>query len=295
MIKRYNYNSQDGKKFNVGGELIWTYNEDGSIATIKTSMPHWGNPEQWDLYAIEYYKYNDDKTLNSIEIQTVPFDGGIEDIYVSSTADYKYNGKKQLVEDVHKYYYEGGGSEPASTTKSTYLYDEVGNLIEYDSYPTMYSKMPELRYIYHYDLDTPAEQVIYPFNYEEKQLAIYLTAASISPNRISSEEWWQIPVDAIEDKLDHVGDYVLTYSDFEASGIENTFADNNNSLSFCIDGSRLFFTSLKEGAMIKIYDLNGSMVMQQAYNAGGISIEGLARGGYICKVANYRLPVKFIR
>ena len=291
LVKRMNYNSFGGEKFDVGGELKWTYNEDGTIATLETSLPSWDEPGRWDLYTREVYSYNEDKTLKSIVTHTVPFGSSQVLLYVSATVDYIYNDLKQLVRDDHRFYYEDSGDVPASTSYNTYEYDEAGNLVVYKSFIGLQSENPQVKYVYHYDLNVSAKDVIYPFNFEDKA-AVNWIAASTSPNKLDYEEWWQVPNES--DELFHVADYTLNYSAFDPSSIHQQQVDLNR-VGFFISDNLLYLVNQKEGAMVNIYNACGEVVMQQIYTKNGISLEGLDRGVYVGKIENQRMPFKFMR
>lgn len=294
LVKRLNYNSFGSDTFEAGGEIIWSYNEDGTVATVETSMPGWDDPEQWDLYSREIRKYNDKKLLIEKETWTVPFFGTADDLYISSASEHSYNDKDQLVMDINKFYYEDSGDEPATTAKCTYEYDEYGNLTVYNSYLNTDNENPQMKYIYHYDLNTPKDQVIYPFNLEDNNMAIHLIAAAVSANRIEYDEWWQVPNESETGELEHIGDYEWNYSEFAYTGINNTNVDVNR-VGYFIYNNEIHFTNLKKGTSIQIFDMNGAKVAQKNYDGNAISLTGLAKGGYICKVANQRVPFKFVR
>ena len=294
MIKRHNYNSSDGKNFYLGGEMLWTYNDDGTIKEISTSMPNWDAPGEMKLFSLETYTYNSDKTLKEVTVQDVPFDGTVDQMYVSTVTKYTYNNDKQLVSETRNNYYEDSGSMPAFSQKITYVYDEVGNLTQYNFFPSTTTQTPELRYIFHYDLNTLSENVVYPFNFEEQKISVYLTAAQVSPNRIEKEELWQIDMNSADTSLQHVGDYAWSYSDFTGTGIHNVNIDNNGT-SFCINDNTLYLTNVKEGTNVQLYSINGTKVIDQKYTAAGISLSALAHGTYVGKVASQHMPVKFVK
>lgn len=292
MISRLNYNSFGTDNFEVGGKLVWTYNENGTIKTMETYLSSWTNPGEWELFLRDEYIYFTDMRLKEIHTSMVPYGGTEETMFISKMEEFKYDDKKQFIENSWKEYKEDGNGVPVSTGRSTYTYDELGNMIQFDSFIGLTSQNPVVRYKYEYDTTIKSENTNLPYNYEDERLP-FVYAFSLSPNVVVKEDWWQQPMET--DRLEFIGTYTWTYSNAgSGSGIGNMNVDLN-SVNYFVNSDVLYFTNLREGTEVQIYDVKGSVVLQSQYQAAGISLNNLPEGVYIGRVRGHKIPVKFVK
>lgn len=214
MLTRTNYNSYGTSTFDVGGKIVWEYNENGEIDKETTSLADYSSPDGFSFYKEDRYIYKDGKKQRK-ESWVKPYDAVQPDQrFMESSIDYTYDAKGQPVEEILKSYDSVTG-EQTSLSRNMYKFDEAGNLIEYSQYMGT-SQNPVVKYIYHYDMTMKRANSLLPFNFED-QAAPHMIAMKLSPNLIVKEEWWQMPNET--DKLLHGGDYIWNYQNTAATNI----------------------------------------------------------------------------
>lgn len=274
MKTRLNYNSTGGDECKLSAKMEWSY-KDGRIDKVSTYFPSWTVEGEFDLFSEERYIYKDN-VLQAREIWTIPYSS--TELHKASSTEYTYNQSGQMEEEFSTNYDTENGN-PTSTVTNVYTYDQNGNLIEYANYPQNREE-PALKYVYVYNEEVKRENVVLPYNFEDAVAPHYIAMMN-STNIIEKEEWWQVPQEA--DHLVHGGDYIWTYSK-NTSSIDHKKLPNLG-INFFIHNESLYFQGLAEGQLIQLFDVNGSLIIQDSYKQSGISLNTLPKGIYLIRTS----------
>lgn len=275
------------QNFQEGGRMEYTYRDDGQLDYVVTKFRDF-NGSYFDAQ-FDSYTYDGLGRLTQLSIESVDFeDPSVK--YPVIREDWTYDGDSDrpltmrhwdLQEDI----------TPVEKSKSEYVYDEYGNVLEKNDYSCSKSGAYHLEqsYKYTYDYGTTTERVHYPQDFDVPEM-VWQRAK----HKILTQEWWTINDN--DDSFVHALTYIYTYDGKGSSGITRLVADNNLlKVRFSDDKSRI--TILTGGKMaqgkVQIFTLGGYMAVSAQADSGAIDISHLGRGTYILSVGGKK--VKFVK
>lgn len=279
MTSRENYMLLAGEIL-FQARMEYTYNANGQLDVVTTFMEDWDTGELAPTQESTYY-YNSENRLDSIVTYSSDIFMEIKDLVLSDKTIYYYD-EEDRYKTIEYYGVMTAGTDILSAMqRERYEYDEHGNLISLrtdigqgvNAYWTDYKESQ-----YEYDLNTEAADVIYPIE-PENMYCNY--AMKISKNKLITENTYG-EFDG-EWGLMSIAHY--TYSDERP---HRSIADAKTSVqefSAYMNGDRLIVTGVEEGETVRIYNIAGVMMMEQAYDNSGIDMANVPSGMY-CITAN---------
>ena len=275
ITSRSNYNNFDGV-WELGGIYNYTYNSQNQL--VLTTLNLGGM-----VYQKTEYQYDENNCVQELWY-SYDFDSGTlipSEKYVTSYVD----GRKVLVQDSVSddgFYWMYYG-------KSTFLYDNNGNCLEYHHYDEDNNEVE--RSVYTYDNTMPLGNVLMPWNPEMNRPKTYDNV-----NACVREAWYSLDVDHV---LQYVCDYIYDYEDVQTA-VRNPMAGKvtlypNPALGYVVlDG-----LSEKE-TEIQIFDISGRLLSTRNVTGSSsvLDVSDLASGCYVVRllqgtsVQNIKLMVR---
>ena len=261
ITSRSNYNNFDGV-WELGGIYNYTYNSQNQL--VLTTLNLGGM-----VYQKTEYQYDENNCVQELWY-SYDFDSGTfipSEKYVTSYVD----GRKVLVQDSVSddgFYWMYYG-------KSTFLYDNNGNCLEYHHYDEENNEVE--RSVYTYDNTMPLGNVLMPWNPEMNRPKTYDNV-----NACVREAWYSLDVDHV---LQYVCDYIYDYEDVQTA-VRNPMAGKvtlypNPALGYVVlDG-----LSEKE-TEIQIFDISGRLLSTRNVTGSSslMDVSDLASGCYVVRL-----------
>lgn len=276
IIERRNFNAFPGLPEMQSGTIKYMYDENGNMSEHTTYLGT-------DIYDRGEYVYNDKNQLIKETIYKPDAFSGSDELTESDVLEYTYDDQDRIFEIVTKTLNNVG--ELLITQKTTYVYDENGNLGSIMSYlnrgsndaPVYY---PATQHIFVFDTDTKVEDVVYPVDPEYGEVDIQ-EAFELSKSKIVGDSIYG-EFDGVWGLFD-ARDFV--YTDVRPSrpeiGVEEAVAGNEASMF--VLGDRIYLTGVKQNALVQIYDEAGRLVVVTYNTEAGISTANLPEGVKILK------------
>ena len=285
--------------------IDYTYNEAGLITSRSNYNNFGGN---WELGGIYNYSYN---SQNQLVLTTLNLGG-----MVYQKTEYQYDGNNCVQELWYSYDFDSGTLIPSEKYvtsyvdgrkvlvqdsvsddgyywmyygKSTYLYDNNGNCLEYHHYDGDNNEVE--RSVYTYDNTMQLDNVLMPWNPEMNRPKTYDNV-----NAYVREAWYSLDVDHV---LQYVCDYIYEYDDVQTavqSPVTKSVVLHPNPAS----GSVVLDGLSEGGTEIQIFDISGRLITTCSVMGTSqlIDVSGFASGCYVLRltqgvsVQNIKLMVR---
>lgn len=275
ITSRSNYNNFDGV-WELGGIYNYTYNSQNQLTLTTLNLGGM-------VYQKTEYQYDGNNCVQELWY-SYDFDSGTlipSEKYVTSYAD----GRKVLVQDSVSedgFYWMYYG-------KSTFLYDNNGNCLEYHHYDEDNNEVE--RSVYTYDNTMPLGNVLMPWNPEMNRPKTYDNV-----NACVREAWYSLDVDHV---LQYVCDYIYDYEDVQTA-VQNPMAGKVTLYPNPASGSVMLDGLSEKETEIQIFDISGRLLSTRNVTGSSslMDVSDLASGCYVVRllqgvsVQNVKLMVR---
>ncbi len=250
--------------------MVWVYDTEGHIVQRIT----YRDQACTQIGQEVNYLYNDKGQLIQESDRTMDLE--TQSLQYSYRITFTYDENGNLVDKAYASYSQ---SAYVINKHDFYVWDENGDLTEwYTTSALTTAKVSQ--YLYSYDLDVPAEEVIYPWIPEEN----FVLETSIH-SRVK-----HMVMNIDQKSRNDSGDMVLLYEwtylydELKNDAIETVAADNAE-VAISLDGDMITFGNA-DVKSAKVYTIDGRLVLDApALMAGKLPVSGLAKGAYVVTTA----------
>lgn len=264
LVKRVNYNLDPfgNEGFMLGGVYEYIYDDQNRVITRNT---YW-DLEQTDLFEIVDFTYNAQGKKESETYYSIGFSGEKEP---SSSIEYVYEGDRLLEKKFKMVDFMSG--ELIDFGGEAYTYDADGDVVKWVKYSDD-PEDPSQKEMYTYFKDMKGEDVVLPDNPEETNEVAHYSQHALKEDTVYS-------TDAVSGNL---GLYDVYYYEYELIGGSSIAPVLERALQAFVNASDcLIVSGVEEGSVLRIYNLNGQLLQQVAYeSAKGVSVAMLPKGVY---------------
>lgn len=283
-VERKNYNHLKAKEhpydpvFTLGGVMTYEYDADGKLDNVKTYMEE-------SLYQIDKYVYNSQGLLERREISYARAGGQ----FVHNTnVNYKYNEVDQLIEIQQCDYDEQTDTEIVSFY-TIYTYDAEGNLSRQEKTDET-KKTVTQKFDYYYkpsSFEYKVDEVAYPMNPEAtRDTELYKGLTHVLDN------YDQYEIQLNTGNLVMYDNFICNYTDeYEdvRPGVKmiDMARPESTGLTFAgISDNRLMLQGINPMDCVRIFDMEGRLVIVDSYRSSGMDITNLPAGAYVVSTSN---------
>ncbi len=283
-VERINYNHLKAKDhpydpvFTLGGVLKYEYNLDGKLETVKTYLDD-------TLYQIDKYIYNDNGLLERREIS---YASTINQFVHGTNVYYIYDEGDQLIE-IKQCDYDEDTKEETTNYCTLYTYDAQGNLTlqeKVDGTKNVVSQKFEYYYkpaSFEYKLD----EVAYPMNPEAtRETELYQGLRHV----LDKYDQWENNLDT--GQLVKYDTFTCEYTDLYdlvRPGVKmvDMARPESAGLTFAgVSGNRLMLQGINPMDAVRIFNMEGRLVVSDTYRTSGLDVTNLPAGAYVVSTSN---------